>query len=202
VLPEILTLPHADERWPSEGAPARVAEAPTDTQSQRLRAMVDAHFDPLWRFMRRLGVATMDLDDAMQEVIMIAASRLDVIPKESEKAFLFGTAFRVASEWRRFRGGRREVALEHLAEHEDPMPVADALLDQARARTLLDRVLEEMPLDLRAVFTLYEIEELTMAEIASLLELPAGTVASRLRRGRELFESQVARLQARSTRTR
>jgi RNA polymerase sigma-70 factor (ECF subfamily) len=52
-------------------------------------------------------------------------------------------------------------------------------------------------MDLRAVFTLYELEELKMNEIAELLGVPAGTVASRLRRAREHFEAQVARLQAR-----
>jgi RNA polymerase sigma-70 factor, ECF subfamily len=173
------------------------AQAETPTREARIRRMVEAHVDPLWRFMRRLGVATRDLDDAMQEVVVIAAMRLDSIPGPAEKAFLFGTALRVASEWRRFRERRREVGDAMLAEHEDAVPDADALIDQARARTMLDDVLEAMPIDLRAVFTLYELEELQMNEIAELLGVPAGTVASRLRRGREHFEAQVARLQAR-----
>ena len=42
-------------------------------------------------------------------------------------------------------------------------------------------------------FVLYEIEELTMAEIASVLELPPGTVASRLRRARAAFSERVQR---------
>jgi RNA polymerase sigma-70 factor (ECF subfamily) len=42
------------------------------------------------------------------------------------------------------------------------------------------------------VFVLYELEELTMIEIARTLELPAGTVASRLRRAREVFEQRAA----------
>jgi RNA polymerase sigma-70 factor (ECF subfamily) len=56
-----------------------------------------------------------------------------------------------------------------------------------------------MPIDLRAVFVLYELEQLTSAEIAELLQIPPGTVASRLRRARESFESCVARLRARRT---
>jgi len=55
-----------------------------------------------------------------------------------------------------------------------------------------------MDLDLRTVFVLYELEEMTMAEIATTLELPPGTVASRLRRGREAFQTAVARLQRQS----
>jgi RNA polymerase sigma-70 factor (ECF subfamily) len=61
----------------------------------------------------------------------------------------------------------------------------------------LDRVLAAMPLDLRAVFVLYELDGFTMAEIAENLDLSPGTVASRLRRGREQFDARVERLSAR-----
>jgi RNA polymerase sigma-70 factor (ECF subfamily) len=53
-------------------------------------------------------------------------------------------------------------------------------------------MLDQMPLDLRVVFVLYEIEELKMAEIATVVGIPQGTVASRLRRGRAHFAAQVA----------
>lgn len=172
-----------------------------EAKEERVRRMVKAHFDPLWRFMRRLGVEPMDLDDAMQEVVVIAASRLDDIPLESERSFLFSTAFRIASEYRRRRTSRREVDEGELAQHEDPGPEPDALTDRMRARAVLDRVLAAMPNELRAVFTLYEIEEMTMGEIAEVLGLPQGTVASRLRRAREQFEARVDRLQAQMRRT-
>jgi RNA polymerase sigma-70 factor, ECF subfamily len=178
----------------SEGAkPQSLAEA----DEARIRRMVDDHYDALWRFMRRLGVPAMDLDDALQEVAVIAAGRLEQIPRARERSFLFGTAFRVASEHRRRREGRREVGDRGLDAQEDPAPEPDALTELARARALLDRVLADMSTDLRAVFTLYEIEEMTMVEIAELLGLPQGTVASRLRRAREQFVADVDRIQAR-----
>jgi len=176
---------------PSALSPRVPAEAP----DARLRRMVDQHVDALWRFMRRLGVAEPDLDDAMQDVIMVTAQRLSDIQAGSERSFMYGTAFRVASEWRRRRAGRREVNDAALDDHEDLDADLDEVSDRARARALLDKVLATMPDDLRAVFTLYEIEEMTMAEIAELLTLPAGTVASRLRRGREHFQGQILRLQ-------
>jgi RNA polymerase sigma-70 factor (ECF subfamily) len=52
-------------------------------------------------------------------------------------------------------------------------------------------------MDLRAVFVLFELEEMPTAEIAEALELPTGTVASRLRRAREEFRRIAARVQAR-----
>jgi RNA polymerase sigma-70 factor (ECF subfamily) len=137
----------------------------------------------------------------MQEVVVIAAARLEDIAPQSERSFLFSTAFRVGSEYRRRRASRHEVGEGELVHHEDPTPEPDALADQIRARAVLDGVLAAMPTDLRAVFTLYEIEEMTMGEIAGLLRLPQGTVASRLRRAREQFEARVDRLQARMRKT-
>jgi RNA polymerase sigma-70 factor (ECF subfamily) len=174
-----------------------IASKAPETRDVRVRRMVDAYFDPLWRFLRRLGVEPMDLDDAMQEVVEITASRLEDIPVPSERSFLFSTAFRVGGEFRRRRARRNEVGDETLANELDPGPEPDDLTDQARARQMLDELLAAMPTDLRAVFTLYEIEEMTMAEISLVLDISQGTVASRLRRAREQFEARVDRWQAR-----
>jgi RNA polymerase sigma-70 factor, ECF subfamily len=78
---------------------------------------------------------------------------------------------------------------------EDPAPSPEALADQARARATLDRVIGAMPLEVRAVFVSFELEGLTMAEIAEATDTPPGTVASRLRRGREIFSERVKKLQ-------
>ena len=97
---------------------------------------------------------------------------------------------------RKSLGRRREISDdERLASHRDPSPGADQQLEDARARQMLDDVLDRLPLELRAVLVLADLEELTMARIATLLGLPAGTVASRLRRARELFvaEARAAR---------
>jgi RNA polymerase sigma-70 factor (ECF subfamily) len=62
-------------------------------------------------------------------------------------------------------------------------------------RQLLDRVLDRMDESLRVVFVLYEFEEMNMSEIADVLEIPRGTVASRLRRARGDFRERVAALE-------
>ena len=59
------------------------------------------------------------------------------------------------------------------------------MADQKRARELLDTVLERLPTDLRTVFVLFEIEGLSQDEVALSLDVPKGTVASRLRRARQ-----------------
>jgi RNA polymerase sigma-70 factor (ECF subfamily) len=60
----------------------------------------------------------------------------------------------------------------------------------------LDELLASMPEELRVVFTLYEFEGLKMQEIAELLDIPNGTVASRLRRARKLFKGGMTRFEA------
>jgi RNA polymerase sigma-70 factor (ECF subfamily) len=162
------------------------------------RAM-DEHFDGLWRFARRLGVREADVDDVLQEVIMVLAQRLPSVEPPKRKSFLFSTTFRVASEFRRKSWNQREVGeSDDAPEPASPLAGPEELLDEARGRALLERVLDRLPIDARAVFVLYEIEEHTMSEIASILELPAGTVASRLRRGRACFEEEIARFSAKS----
>ncbi len=162
----------------------------------RLRTLMAEHFDFVWRQLRRLGLSEDRADDGAQQVFIVAARKLDEIAVGRERSFLFGTAMRVAADARRSTARRREVASEGASEPTDPTPHADELLDQRRARAMLDDALREMDLDLRAVFVLFELEEMTMAQIAKLLELPPGTVASRLRRAREEFDSAVRRWKA------
>ena len=177
-------------------SPSAVARPRETAASARLERMVAEHLDGLWRFARRLGVAEVDVDDVLQEVIMITATRLDDVRRESERAFLFATTFRVASGFRRWLVGRREVGDDALDEVHDAAPDPESLADDREARAALDRILAEMPIDLRAVFVLYEIEEHSMIELAQELDIPQGTVASRLRRARAHFDAAVRRMRA------
>ncbi len=163
----------------------------------RLRGMVGAHFDFVWRSLRRLGVPETDVDDCAQHVFLVASRKLADIVPASERAFLFSTAMRVASDARRSRTRRREVPEDEAVEAHDPAPDPEQLADQRRARAVLDEVLDAMPMELRAPFVLFELEELSTADIARMLGVPTGTVASRLRRAREEFQAIVARLKAR-----
>jgi RNA polymerase sigma-70 factor (ECF subfamily) len=166
-----------------------------ETREARVRSMVDAHFNVVWRSLRRLGVASDAVDDAAQQVFVVAARRADVIEAGGERAYLLGIAVRVASETRRARMRRREVTQEDGArEPEAPLPAPDELLDQKRARELLDGILLAMPEDLRDAFVLFEVEGIGIAQIATMLEIPIGTVSSRIRRARELFQKRVNRL--------
>ena len=113
--------------------------------------------------------------------------------------FYSKTALRVASDYRRARKRRRESGVFDLAlmsEMVDPAPLTDEIIEQRRARAILDRILDTMSLELRAVFILHEIDEMSAPDIAATLGVPVGTVASRLRRARGTFFELVDRLSA------
>ncbi|MBX3125300.1 MAG: sigma-70 family RNA polymerase sigma factor [Polyangiaceae bacterium] len=167
------------------------------TSSDRLTLMVSDCFDLVWRSVRRFGVPQADTDDATQDVFMIASRRLDDIEVGRERAFLIATAVRVASTRRRSTRRRSEVNLEHPEHIPGERDGPEDLLARRRAREALDTILDEMDDDARVVFALFELEELPAPRIAEYLDIPVGTVASRLRRARATFHAAVKRLRAR-----
>ena len=132
-----------------------------------------------------------DVDDAVQKVFLVTARRLEGVSVGRERSFLFATAMRIASNERRAERRKLSVGPEPLDElaSRDRSP-EDVVSDRA----LLDALLAPLPLELRSVIVLFELEQLTTEEIGELLEVPAGTVASRLRRARQLIDGAMKRM--------
>lgn len=159
--------------------------------------LVRREFRFVWRLLRRLGLAESDADDAAQQVFLIAERRFGDIRPGRERSFLYTTALHVASKARRSVERRREDLGPDVEPEPDGTNSLEDLVDRRRARELLDAMLDRLPLDLRAVFVLHEIDELSTTEIAEVIGVPVGTAASRLRRARELFAERVRRFEAR-----
>ncbi len=155
-----------------------------------LKDLVGLHLDFVWRSLRRFGVPSADVDDATQRVFLIVNEKLDRIQSGSERSFLIGVAARVASHARRSHHRREAAELGFSTSPPEASPDPEQLTQRREDRELLDRALDAMPAELRAVFVLFELEELSIDETAALLTLPRGTVASRLRRAREVFHVQ------------
>jgi RNA polymerase sigma-70 factor (ECF subfamily) len=172
---------------PPVSVPRQVSEA------QRVEAFVREHYAFVWRVLRRYGLAPADADDGAQKVFLVATQRVDDIACGSERAFLFRTARHVASKAHRTLERRRDAPGYGPTDPSSTLPAPDDLLDQRRARDLLDRILLELPEDFRAVLVLFEIEGMLALEVADALGVPVGTVASRLRRARAEVEKRAAR---------
>jgi RNA polymerase sigma-70 factor, ECF subfamily len=191
---DVATLERAPESMVLSGRSLMSAR----TGEKRLTLLMQQHFDFIWRSMRRLGLDVADADDATQEVFVLASRKLDVIALGSERPFLFGTALKIASTRRRTLRRRPEQTDVDVDEHdEQSAPGPERLTQLTQAREILQTLLAQMDLELRAPFVLFELEELTVSQIAELLSIPPGTVSSRLRAARAEFQAAVRRLQAR-----
>jgi len=165
-------------------------------------AFYDEHFDFVWRTLRRLGVPESALDDAAQEVFVVAFRRqADFEGRSSHKTWLFGIAWNRARELSRSARRRPE---EELPDSLEQPPSGDAEQDAMRNEALrfAYRVLAELTPERRAVLVMAEVEEMTAAEIVEVLGIPLNTVYSRIRLARRDFEAALRRCRARTERSR
>lgn len=164
------------------------------THPPSLERFVVEHGSFVRRALLRAGVAEANLDDAAQQVFLVAASKRAVVTEGSERAFLLGVVLNIAAHARRQIARRREVDDHDVIEDRlDDAPPPDEALDAQRLSSLVEELLDALPIDLRAVLVLVDIEDRTMADAAEQLGIPRGTVASRLRRAREIMASAVGR---------
>ena len=185
------------EQDPLEAAPVP-EEGDAAADRSRLRAMFQENFAFIWRMLRRMGVPVASVDDAAQEVFCVATRKIRDIAPSSERAFLFSTALRIAAQARRGLASNREEGDAALGGAADRAPGPEQLAERKQALEALDDILQAMPTELRSVFVLFELEGMSTHDIAPLLGLPRGTVASRLRRARDEFHTIAKRVRAKA----
>jgi RNA polymerase sigma-70 factor (ECF subfamily) len=159
----------------------------------RLERMFRAHHELIWRTLRRLGLSADLAADTTQQAYLIAAERLGDIRTGSERAFLFSTAIGLART--NFRRSQRCQLQSDMDLHIDPGVRAEQVTNHCSAVELLDRVFAQTDPDLVTVFVLFELEGLSAPEISQLVDIPVGTVASRLRRARATFRAAARRME-------
>jgi RNA polymerase sigma-70 factor, ECF subfamily len=170
-------------------APAAAPPGPQDDRA-RLQRMFSAHHAMVWRTMRRRGLSPDAAADVTQQTFLVAAERLADIAPDSERAFLLGTALRVSQSL-----GRKTMRWQLEEDMDQRVAEASSVSDERSAVQLCDMALAKVDPDLAEVFVMFELEGLSSPEIAASLEIPLGTVASRLRRAREQFRVVVGRLE-------
>ena len=149
----------------------------------------------VWLSLQRLGIQPADLDDIAQDVFMIVHRRLDTFDRRARiSTWLFGICMRVAANYRRRRRWTREV-LAGGFEDERPAALvgADEVLARREQREMAERALNRLDVAKRATFVMFELESLTCNEIAELMNVPVGTVYSRLHSARRQLEKSLRR---------
>jgi RNA polymerase sigma-70 factor (ECF subfamily) len=173
--------------------------APALASVEDFDAIYAAHFDLVWRTLRRLGVAPESIADSLQEVFLVVHRRLAEFRGESSlKTWICGIAVRIASEAVRKQRRRRWFAAPEV-EPMDTRPDPLECVVRNEAADLLNTVLAELDEKKRSVFVLIEIEDLAVHEVAAIVGANPNTVASRLRVARKQFDAALKRHKARES---
>jgi RNA polymerase sigma-70 factor (ECF subfamily) len=151
-------------------------------------ALIDRWHDPLWRYARRLA----GTDDAASEVAQDVWLRvLRGIGRLREPArlrpWLFGITRRALMDRLRLKYANLDVVQVDDVE----LAAAEAGDDIETELESMQEALMRLPLVEREVLTLFYLRELTLVEVSDILEVPAGTVKSRLHRARHLLRREL-----------
>jgi RNA polymerase sigma-70 factor (ECF subfamily) len=128
----------------------------------------------VWRNLRRLGVDDGDLEDQTQEVFLVAHRRRESWDGRNPRAWLYAIVRRCAAAYRRRGHRRRELSVEIVPESAG---------DEFALRIEMDRIghlIDALEEDKRAVFILYEIDEMPMREVAKAVGCSLKTAYARL----------------------
>ena len=149
--------------------------------------LIDRWHEPLWRYLRRLADSNEAADDLVQDTWVRVLRGIAGLRDVSRlRPWLFGIARRIAMDRLRLlyaRPAATEDALDGLA-----APEVDATLETDLAS--LEDGLAALPIRERETLALFYLRELSVEQIATLLEVPAGTVKSRLFRARQMLRDQ------------
>jgi len=179
--------------------------APAMTDGLDLAMVYRQHHDLVWRSLRALGVDAGMTDDATQDVFMVVHRRLhDYDGQTPLRRWVLGITRNVAAKYRQ-RSASSASRLRALPDEADgrapaPLAVVDTSAEDALARreaaAVVERFVESLDEDKRAVFVLCEVEGLTAPEASEVLGVKLNTIYSRLRVARGKFEQAIARHRA------
>jgi RNA polymerase sigma-70 factor (ECF subfamily) len=185
--------PAREPRIAGAAGAAGVEEAPAPD----VQAIVAEHGAFVWRTLRRLGVGAADVEDVAQEAFLVVHRRLaDYDARAGMRAWLYGICVRKASEHRRKAWYRREQPVAVAPEESAPAEQAETIR-RREAWAQLEAILAELDEKKRDVFVLFELEEMSLAQVAAAVGCPLQTAYSRLQSARTLVQASIARLRAR-----
>lgn len=182
---------------PGSAVHGQTVDATPPRSGPALEAVYSAHWPFVLRSIRRLGVPRPLVEDLAQEVFVVVAEQLPTYrPTAKIQTWLFAIVFRVVrGQQRRWRRQARRV--------EPPLgaspPPPDEALARDQAAELLERLMDDLSPEQRAVFTMVELEDMSVPDIGEAMGLSQNTIHSRLRLARRKLERALARHHARDT---
>jgi RNA polymerase sigma-70 factor (ECF subfamily) len=165
----------------------------------RFESIYRQYFDFVWSSVRRLGVRPVAVDDVVQEIFIVIHSRLHTLEKpEALRSWIYSVIRRTVSGHHRSQRVKEISGVMLATEPETRRQPATPfdLAQQSDQVKLLFSLLDELDEPKREVFVMAELDELTVPEIAEILEIPLNTAYSRLRAARQAFDEALARRSA------
>ncbi len=150
--------------------------------------LVDRQYVPLFRFALSLSKSEADAADLTQQTFFLWAAKGDQLRDRSKaKAWLFTTLYHEFLGRRRHEVRFPKVELNDVREEEMSISSNVNAFDSA----IVLQALREVEEPFRAPLTLFYLEQFSYQEIADILEVPIGTVMSRLSRGKALLRQRL-----------
>jgi RNA polymerase sigma factor (sigma-70 family) len=167
-----------------------------DDKRLRFEAQVLPHLDAAYRFARWLSPSPGDADDLVQDAVLRAFRGFETLRGSDVKAWLLAIVRNCHFTAQRQRQRRAYVPLPEEYDTQDghvmiaTTPGPEAVTIRQDHERALDRVLSELPEDQREVLVLREIEDMDYRDIATITNVPIGTVMSRLARARAALKAR------------
>ena len=165
------------------------------------KVVYQEYFDFVWTSARRLGIQPSGMDDLIQEVFLVIHSKLHTVEKRSSlRSWIYSVVRRTASNHRRARRAHADASSGPPGDGEalsrEPTPLENT--ERNAGFQLLMSLLDQLEEPKREIFSLVDVEDLSVPEAAELLGIPLNTAYSRLRVARQNFELALARHEARA----
>ncbi len=154
--------------------------------------LFERYFDPLYRFFsNKVGQG---VDDLIQETFLACLSGAEFRGESSFRTYLFTLARNALyAHFRKLGRARDEVDVLDISVAESATSPSGVVAQRREERLLLE-ALRNLPLDMQIALELFYWEDLSGPELAEVLDVPEGTVRSRLRRAREALDAKLAEL--------
>lgn len=172
------------------------------SRSKRFEKLVQPHLEAMYRFAFRLSGQQHDAEDLVQDVVVKLYPRLDELEEvEQLRPWLNRVLYRHFIDQVRRKGRRADVPVSDVTEleHQDDfldsyasdLPDFAEQIDSARLGPVLDIIMQTMTPDQRTLMLLYDVDGWSQEDIARVLDVPVGTVKSRVHRCRAAFRKKL-----------
>jgi RNA polymerase sigma-70 factor, ECF subfamily len=197
-VPAARLVPRAAAAYDAEdrcrGLKAYGARVIADEAKARFRALVLPHLDEALTLARWLTGSRTDAEDVTQDAMLRALRAMEGFRGDAPRAWLLAITRNTAMTWLRRNRPAALVPVEDVAEAEAASPLAaearqaaptpETPLMRAETSARVRAALEKLPFEFREIVVLRDVEDLSYRDIAQALDIPVGTVMSRLARGR------------------